>query len=163
VIGLIGLVMGLALPGVGLVTKENINNASRELATLIRAAHDEAVLKGQVYRVAFDLDKSEYWVEAGERGFLMRSQEQEEAEKKRNERRNDDEKAKHKDSFQLATAVTKKKIGLPLGVRFRDVLTPRSKESIKTGIAYAHTFPFASSNTPSFISKMTSTMRRRSS
>jgi prepilin-type N-terminal cleavage/methylation domain-containing protein len=142
VIGLIGLVMTLALPGIGLALKENLNNASRELATLIRAAHDESVLKGAVYRVVFDIDKGQYWVEVGDRDYLLRTSEQEEEERKRNERRNDVEKAAHKDSFQLATLVTKKKQSLPLGVNFTDLVTPRSKDPIKAGTVYAHMFPF---------------------
>ncbi|MBI3541787.1 MAG: prepilin-type N-terminal cleavage/methylation domain-containing protein [Deltaproteobacteria bacterium] len=143
VVGLMGLIMTLFLPGLGLVLKANINNSARELATLIRAAHDEAVLNGRVHRVAFDLDKNQYWVEVtDERGFLMRTEEQTEAERKLNERRSDEEKEKHKDPFQLATLLTKKKKSLPLGVRFTDVVTSRSKDPIKGGMAYTHVFPF---------------------
>ena len=142
VVGLIALVMSLAMPGIGLVMKANINNSSRELATVIRAAHDEAILKGSVYRVAFDLDRGEYWVEIGERDFLMRTSEQTEAERKLNERRNDDDKEKHKDVFQLAQLVTKKKRSLPLGVKFNEIFTSRSKDAIKGGVAYSFVFPF---------------------
>ncbi len=142
VVGLIGLVMSLAVPGIGLVMKANINNSSRELATVIRAAHDESVLKGSVYRVAFDLDRGQYWVEIGDRDFLMKTVEQTEAERKLNERRSDEDKEKHKDAFQLAQQVTKKKRNLPLGVKFNEIFTSRSKEGIKGGIAYSFVFPF---------------------
>ncbi|MBI3558622.1 MAG: type II secretion system protein [Deltaproteobacteria bacterium] len=142
VIGIIGLVMSLAIPGIGLVMKANINNSSRELATVIRSAHDESILKGSVYRVAFDLDRGEYWVEVGDRNFLMSSPEQIELERKKNERRSDEEKEKHKDPFQLAQQVTKKKRTLPLGVKFNEIFTSRSKDAIKGGVAYSFVFPF---------------------
>ena len=142
VIGIIGLVMSLAIPGIGLVMKANINNSSRELATVIRAAHDESILKGAVYRVAFDLDRSQYWVEIGDRDFLMRTTDQAETERKLNEKRNDEDKTKHQDPFQLAQLVTKKKKTLALGVKFSDIFTSRSKDAIKGGIAYSFVFPF---------------------
>lgn len=142
VIGLMGLIMTLFLPGIGMALKVNINNSSRELATVIRAAHDEAILKGQVYRVAFDIDRGEYWVEVGERDFLMKTAEQTEEETKRNQRRNDEEKAKHKEPFQLAAAVTKKKKALPLGVKFTEILTARTKTAATSGVVYSHIFPF---------------------
>jgi prepilin-type N-terminal cleavage/methylation domain-containing protein len=141
VIGLIGLVMGIAVPNIGMALKMNLQGSTRELATIIRTAHDEAVLKGQVYRIAFDIDKSQYWVESGDRDFLMRSTEQEAAEKKKNERRSDEEKEKHKDSFSLATSVTKKKKSLSQGVKFTDLVTSRSKDPIAGGIVYAYVFP----------------------
>ena len=141
VIGLIAMIMAVAVPNVGLALRANLDNSNRELATIIRATHDEAVLKGQVYRMAFDLDKRQYWAEVGDRDFLMRSSEQEDEEKRRQERRNDEEKAKFKDPFQLATALTKNKKSLPKGVKFSDIQTSRSKEPLKTGLAYAHVFP----------------------
>lgn len=142
VIGIIGLIASIAVPSIGMALKVNINNSSRDLATLIRTAHDEAVLKGQVYRVVFDIDRGQYWVEVGERDFLMRTSEQEEDERKRNDRRSDEEKAQRKDPFQLAKNVTKSKLSLPMGVKFKDVQTARSKEPVKGGIVYAHVFPF---------------------
>lgn len=142
VIGLIGLIASLSVPSIGLALKVNITSSARELATLIRSAHDEAILKGQVYRLAFDVDRGEYWVEMGDRDFLMRNSEQEEAERRRNERRSDEEKEKHKEPFQLARSVTKKKISLPRGVKFTDVISARSKDPIKGGTVYAHIFPF---------------------
>ena len=77
VVALIGLIMSIAMPNVTLALKVNLSNSSRELASTIRSTYDEAILKGQVYRVAFDIEKGEYWVEQGERGFLIRSEEQE--------------------------------------------------------------------------------------
>lgn len=141
VIGLIALVMSIAVPNAGMALKINLSNSTRELATVIRSAHDEALLKGGVYRVAFDIENNNYWVESGERDFLMRSAEQEAEEKRRDERRSPEDREKHKDPFSLAKSVTKKKVKLPMGVKFTDVLTARAKDPAKTGVVYAHIFP----------------------
>ncbi|MEW6056746.1 MAG: prepilin-type N-terminal cleavage/methylation domain-containing protein [Bdellovibrionota bacterium] len=141
VIGLIALIMSFVVPNLGMALKVNLGNSSRELATLIRSTHDEAVLKGTVHRVVFDLDRSQYWVEIGDRNFLMRSSEQEEDERRRKERLTEEEREKLKDPFSLAQSLTKKKIALPKGVKFNDVITSRSREPVKGGLAYAHVFP----------------------
>lgn len=141
VVGLIAMVMAFAVPQAGMALKINITNSTRELATTIRSMHDEAVLKGGVYRLALDIERGQYWVESGDRDFLMRSQEQEELERRRNERRTDDEKAKHKEPFALAASVTKKKLSLPAGIKFTDIQVSRSKEPVTAGVVYAHAFP----------------------
>lgn len=141
VIALMALVMSFAIPQFGAAIKLNLSNASRQMANLIRATHDEAVLKGSVHRLAIDLDKRQYWVEVGERQFVMLTQEQEEEQRRINERRSEDERAKHKDKFVLAQSITKKKTTLPTGVSFTDVINARSKEPVKGGMVYAHFFP----------------------
>lgn len=141
VIGLIGLIMSLYLTDFGGALRMNISNASREIATIVRETHDEAILKGQVYRVAFDIDKGTYWVEMGERDFLMRTEEQQNEENKKNEHRSAEEKEKSKEPFQLATTVTRRKLTLPRGVKFSDIQTSRSSEPAKDGVVYAYVFP----------------------
>lgn len=141
VIALMALVMSFAIPQFGAAVKINLSNGSRELANIIRATHDEAVLKGQVHRLAIDIDKNEYWVEAGDRKFLMRSADQEEEERRLDERRSEEEKEQKKPPFALAQGVTRKKKALPTGVSFSDVLNSRSQEPVKGGVVYAHFFP----------------------
>lgn len=143
VIALIALVSAIAIPSLGVGLKINIDAAARNLASIVRTTHDEAVLKGQIYRVAFDLENHEYWVEIGDRSFLMRSIEQEEQERRLAEkyRKNDEEKEENPGGFAMASSVTKKKKSLPTGVKFTDVVTSRSKEPQSAGIAYAHVFP----------------------
>lgn len=141
VIALMAMVMSFAIPQFGAAIKLNLSNASRQMANLIRATHDEAVLKGLVHRLAIDIDKRQYWVEVGERKFLMLSHEQQEEERRLNERRSEEEKQKRKEPFTLAQSITKKKTTLPTGVSFTEVINARSKEPVKGGIVYAHFFP----------------------
>lgn len=140
VVGLIGLILSIAIPNFGIATKAKLQHNSRELATLIRSAHDEAILKGLPYRIVFDLDHQKYWVEAGERGFLMQTATQEEEEKKkaRFQFNKEEEKAS---PFTLAKSLTKAHQTLEGAVVFRDIQTSRSAEPQTSGIAYAYIFP----------------------
>jgi hypothetical protein len=135
------LIMSFAVPQFGLALKVNLSNTSRQLASTIRATHDEAVLKGLVYRLAFDIGKGEYWAEVGERSYLLRTEEQASEEKRKLEKLTSEERAARKDPFQMASGVTKKKIKLPTGVKFDDIQTAHSKEPVKAGIVYAFFFP----------------------
>lgn len=151
VVGLIALIMVAAMPSLGVALKVNINTSVRDLATTIRSVYDEATLTGHVYRLALDLDKNQYWAEIGRRDFLMQTPEQA-SEQERHERQLTEEERKErsrKNAFSLATKVTKSKKKLPRGVYFSDILTSRSKELAKGGIAYAHIFPHG------FIEKLT--------
>ena len=141
VVALIGLIMSIAVPNATLALKVNISNSTRELASTIRSTYDEAVLKGQVYRLAFDIEKREYWVEQGDKDFLLKTAEQQEAEDQRLARLSDEERAKHKDPFVLARNVTKKKKSLPKGVHFKDIITAHTKDATTGGMVYAHVFP----------------------
>lgn len=143
VIGLIALIMAAAIPTLNVSTKAAIGDSAREFASLVRSTYDESVLTGQIYRVVVDIEHDQYWAEVGKKGFLLRTAEQEEERLKR-ERQLDDEtkkKLKEKEGFSMAARLTKAKKKLPRGIHFTDVQTTRSKEPIKTGLAYAHVFP----------------------
>jgi len=141
VVSLMIFIVSIGLPNFGMAIKLNLTNSNRDIANIIRSAHDEAVLKGQVYRIAFDIAKSQYWVELGERNYLMRTDAQTEEERRRIEHLSREEREKIKDPFSLAQGVTKKKISLPTGVKFTEIRTSHNKEPIKDGIAYAYAFP----------------------
>lgn len=149
VIMLIGLIMGLGLPTLGVGLKVNIEKSAREMANTIRTAYDESVLKGTVYRIAIDLDKNEYWVEAGSRDFLMLTQEQQDQERRRIDRMSSEERKKMGQPFTMAQSVTKRKQSLAHGVHFTDVMLQRIPDPIKGGVAYAHIFPHG------FVEKLT--------
>jgi len=147
VIALVAMVSAIAIPSLGVGLKVNIDAASRNLASIVRTTRDEAVLKGQIYRVAFDIEKGQYWAEIGDRSFLMRTSEQEEEERRRKERygtadEKDNEKAQRRDDgFSMAASIKKKKQSLPTGIKFVDLINSRTKEPQTSGIVYAHVFP----------------------
>ncbi len=141
VIALIALVTTVAIPNINQAYKVKITNSTRELASTIRSAYDEAVLKGQVHRMAFDIAKNQYWVEIGERNFQLLTVEQKELVEKKESKLSKEEKDKKKSPFQLAKNINKHKNSLPSGVHFSEIQTVLYKEPIKVGVVYAHVFP----------------------
>lgn len=142
VIGLMAFIFAIMIPGVNVSIRVAIQNSGRELASTIRAAYDEAVLKGRVFRVVFDLEKQQYWVEQGPQSLSLQTDEQKEDESRRDSKRTEDEReARKRPVFGLARDVTRDKRSLPAGVKFADVTTPQTKGPATAGMAVAHIFP----------------------
>ncbi len=141
VIALIALIMSMAVPQVTLALKVNISSSTRDLATTIRSSYDEAVLKGNVYRLVMDIDKNQYWVEQGDKKYLVRSSEQEEEFQKKIARLSKEDAEKFKEPFSLARSITKNKKSLPKGVKFKDIITAHLKKPQEAGTVVAHIFP----------------------
>lgn len=142
VVALMALVFAAALPGITGTMRVSIESSSRDLATTIRATFDEASLKGRVYRVVFDIDKGQYWVEQGPVQFSLTSEELKREEAEHEARLTKEERdARPHAVFGLATAVTRDKKSLPLGIKFTDVIGSQTHDPIKGGTAYAHVFP----------------------
>ncbi len=141
VVGLIAFLMGIAIPNISMALKVNISNSAQELATTIRATYDESVLKGRPHRLVFDIDKDQYWVEIGEKEFLLLTEEQLKTKERKESRMTEEEKKKLVDPFMLAKNITKNKKKLPKGVHFSEIKTSQSKEGLKNGKGFAHVFP----------------------
>ena len=140
VIGLMAFIFAIMIPGVNVSIRVAIQNSGRELASTIRAAYDEAVLKGRVFRVVFDLEKQQYWVEQGPQSLSLQTDEQKD-ESLHPKRTEDERKARKRPVFGLARDVTRDKRSLPAGVKFADVTTPQTKGPATAGMAVAHIFP----------------------
>jgi general secretion pathway protein H len=136
VIALLVLISVLALPNLSSVFRLSLNASTREVASLVRECNNSAVITKRVYRLAWDLDHGQFWVESGPDSVLLDST----ASRELRERRGADangEPAK----FTLDKTVTRKKSELPSGVKFEDVITEQAKEPITSGMAYTHFFP----------------------
>jgi hypothetical protein len=144
VVALIGLITTLALPGISNFLKVSIQSATRELATTVKQAYNTTLMTGQIHRLVVDLDEQTFWVESGPNDFLLSS----ETSRKRDEERkrfarfgSAGETAQKPPAFKINPAVTSKKLSLPRGVIFEDVITEQAKEPITQGQATAHFFP----------------------
>lgn len=60
---LIGSFLAFAVPKFNDIADVNIKSASRKLSGTVKYLYNEAVFKKNVYRLVFDLDNDEYWVE----------------------------------------------------------------------------------------------------
>jgi prepilin-type N-terminal cleavage/methylation domain-containing protein len=142
VISIIALITSIAMPTVSSYFQVSINSATRDLATIVKEAYNAAVVTGRVHRVVYDLKKNEYWVEAGPPDALLDTKEtKEKAERrKRFSRASAEDKEKEGSPFALETTITRKKMSLPRGVTYEDVLTQQATDPINDGTAYTHFF-----------------------
>ena len=140
VIALIALITALIVPSISSYFQISMNSAGRELGTAVKDAYNSTVLTGRVYRVAYDLKSNEYWVESGPSNVLLDT---ESSKKKADERKLHSRSKNEPDEnpFSMDRTITRKKVSLPRGVVFDDVVTQQSKDPIKQGVAYTHFFP----------------------
>jgi type II secretory pathway pseudopilin PulG len=66
VLAMAALMMAVAVPTLSMVLGVDKRRASRELAATMRWTYEEATIRNQPMRVAYDLDHGTYWVEAAD-------------------------------------------------------------------------------------------------
>jgi Tfp pilus assembly protein FimT len=139
VIGLIALVTMFIIPGVSNFFKVSLDSATRELASVVKDTYNSAVMTGRVHRLAYDLKEHTFWAESGPNALLLDTAESKAQDERR--RRYGKKEEERAPGFSLDKTVTRKKITLPRGVEFEDVVTGQAKEPITEGMAYTHFFP----------------------
>lgn len=87
----------IAIPKFNDITEVNLKSSSRMLIARFRHLYNEAIFKNRVYRLSFDIERGEYWVD-----YLEGSQ------------------------FVPSTNPSLDRQRLPSGVHFRDVITQRT-------------------------------------
>lgn len=60
---ILGVLLTLAVPRLAVIGEQRLDSAARRLAVLISYLHDEAALRGRIYRLTLDLDRDSYAVE----------------------------------------------------------------------------------------------------
>lgn len=142
VIALIAVISVFAVPTVTGFFKVSLNSATRELASKVKEAYNSSAVTGRVYRIVYDLKEQQWWVEAGSTsgGELLDTKESlaKEERRKRFAKLSD---APPPSSFNLDKLITRKKIALPTGVTFEDVITQQSPDPVITGQTFTHFFP----------------------
>ena len=101
---ILGGILFIAVPKFRDLTDVNIKSASRNLSGTIKYLYNESIFKKNIYKLAFDLDNNEYWVE-----FMQDNQ------------------------FVVSTDPVLKRKKLPDGVSFEDIFTERTQEKINSG------------------------------
>lgn len=140
VVCIIVLISAMAMPSVSSYFQLSLNSATRDLATTIKEAYNSAVITGKVHRLVYNFKENSFWVESGPPTALMDTKESLEKEEMRKKfARSSD--AQPKSEFSMEKSVTRKKMKLPRGVEFEDVVTQQSPDPITDGVAYTHFFP----------------------
>lgn len=140
VVALIALIAAFAVPSVSSYFQVSINSATRDLGTTVKEAYNSTILTGRVYRMAYDMKDNVYWVESGPPNVLLdteQTKQKSEFRKLHSVKRDEQPES----VFSMDRTITRKKIALPRGVKFEDVVTQQSKDPIKQGTAYTHFFP----------------------
>ncbi len=97
VIFIVGTFVMIVVPKIKTGTEINIKSASRNLTATIKYLYNEAVFKKNIYKLAFNLEENEYWIETLNNGEYVQS-----------------------------TDPYHRRRKLPSGVYFQDVITERS-------------------------------------
>ena len=140
VLALIGLITVFALPNISSMFKLSLNSVTRELASTVKEAYNSSIMTGRVYRLAYDLKEQTFWVESGPGNVLLDTKDSKEKENRRKRFQKPDD-APPAPQFTMDTTVTRKKMSLPRGVVYEDVITEQSPDPITEGMAYTHIFP----------------------
>lgn len=140
VIALIVIISVFAIPGVSSYFQVSLSSATRDIASTVKEAYNSAVITGNVHRLVYDLKANQYWVESGPPTVLLDTAESKEREERRKRFASPSEEPPAS-PFKLERNVTRKKIELPRGVMFEDILTQQSPEPLTEGTAFTHFFP----------------------
>ncbi len=145
VIGIIVLISVVSMPTISSYFQLSLNSATRDLATTIKEAYNSTVIGGTVYRLVYDIKDRSFWVEIGSSNVLLDTKESKEKEDKRRKFsssiKNGKDAATAQDGFSLDRIITRKKLHLPQGVEYEDIMTQQSQNPITEGTAYTHFFP----------------------
>ena len=101
---ILGGLLLVAMPKFNDFTDVNIKSSSRNLSGTIKYLYNESIFKKNIYKLAFDIDNNEYWVE-----FIQNNQ------------------------FVVSTEPILKRKKLPDGISFEDIFTERTQEKVKNG------------------------------
>ena len=101
---LLGSFLLVAVPRISDLADVNIKSASRNISGMVKYLYNEAIFKKNIYKLAFDIDNGEYWVEYMEDNQFVTSYD----------------------------PVLKRK-KLPSGIYFQDIFTERTQEKVESG------------------------------
>lgn len=139
VLVIIVLMSVVVLPSVTSYFQLSLNSAARDLATTIKETYNSTMVTGKIHRLAYDLKENSFWVESSQESTLLDTKESKEKEERKRKFGRATEAPKS--PFSLEKTVTRKKMSLPRGVIYEDVVTQQSPEPITEGMAYSHFFP----------------------
>jgi type II secretory pathway pseudopilin PulG len=140
VIAIIVLISVIAMPNISSFFQMSLNAVTRDLSTAIKEAYNSAAISGQVYRLVYDLKENSYWVESGPTDTLLDTKDSKEKQERRKRFGKESDKPPES-KFTMDTTITRKKISLPRGVVFEDIVSQQSPDPITEGKAYSHFFP----------------------
>jgi len=141
VVAIIALMSVFFLPNLSSYFQLNLNSATRTMASTIKETFNQTALTSRVFRLAYDLKKNEYWVEGGPGTILLDTSNTREKADRLKKLSTKIGVTVESSPFSMDKSVTRKKVALPNGVTFEDIITEHDKDPIKDGLVYTHFFP----------------------
>jgi type II secretory pathway pseudopilin PulG len=158
VTSLLALMVAILIPSVSNITGANLKMAASKLAGTIRYTYDLAARKNTAFRVVFDLDEHQYWVESSSDRFvldrektdvrdgMLNIEEEDERRSRRFVSRSFIESGamwepKKRASFSDFAGPLTPKVPLPKDIEFQDVWVAHQTERVTGGHAYLYCFP----------------------
>jgi prepilin-type N-terminal cleavage/methylation domain-containing protein len=162
VITIIAILISVAVPAFKAATDADLKTTAVNISGAARMCFGEAAVKNVTLRLAYDLDKNVWWIEAYPGTYQIMGSEQDLDEFRDKEKEKDEDakrkkemedhfgKASEDQAAQANEPVPKfvpVKIAfaepqqLPRGVKFDGIRTPQFRQPIKDGKAYTHFFP----------------------
>lgn len=155
---LLAAMLAIAIPAFKAATDADLRATAMRISGASRAVYGEAAIKNVTMRLAYDLDRGAWWIEAypgtfqisGKERDLDTVRDEEEEAKKERERtaelaarygleEDGEAAAPHLEFAPVKFGFVEAEM-LPNGVRFAGLRTPQFKEPVKTGKAYTHFF-----------------------
>lgn len=124
----------LALPRLRSNLNLNLKKQARVLSGTIQFLYNQAVVKNRIYRLHYDLNQQQYWIESSTDIVLFKTAEGVERDRKMG-------KETPTAKFEVDKSVIKKPVQLEKKIRFKEVHTQARKNPITEGHAYTHFFP----------------------
>lgn len=141
VVAIIGLVVLVTVPGMTGLSRASVRRAANDIAVLINESAIAAQSTGRVYRIVYSLESGEYWTESTSRFVMLESEESKRLEQREKTEAEKAEEEELQASFNIDTEINRRKRSLPVGVKFKSVLSEQDPNPILKGRAYTHIFP----------------------
>jgi prepilin-type N-terminal cleavage/methylation domain-containing protein len=138
VIALIAIVMGFALPNLGIISSHNLKSAALTIAGMIRATYDRAAIKNRQYRLVFDFteNKNSVWAEylvPEESEGTTDEEKKSEEEPVKSEKESTEKVVIAKGSYEVDDSELLEKYSLPRGVKLAGLESMHTGGEVKEG------------------------------
>ena len=156
---LAAVMIGVALPAFTAATDSDLKAVAAKMSAASRTCFGEAAIKNVTLRMAYDLEKQAYWIEAFPGTFQVMASERDleeardaeeelaEEEKRRQELLDQYGADEDQEAMPLAPKFVPVEIGfvepeqLPRRIKIKGVRTPQFRQVVEDGKAYTHFFP----------------------
>lgn len=135
VVAIIGGMMALGVMILFRSDVDRVQDDASRLAGTIKYVYNEAAIKGQYFRIVFNLEDNSYRVESSTEPFFATREEED----KKGE--NPEESPEASPAFIAEEGSLIKPVKLSRGIKFKDITVLHNQDRRETGVVHAYFFP----------------------